>query len=145
MTTDAHVLAPAALMLAASWAAPQSTRPSPKPPVAILGPLFFDPRGADFTAWVGQFKDETYRRWTVPEEARKGLQGQVDIEFQLTRDGALQRHRTTRSSGSKPLDTAASKALQATRFPPLPADFPDSTVTMQLTFWYNSSPKWAKD
>ena len=32
-----------------------------------MGPLFFDPEGADFTVWINHFKNEVYRNWLVPQ------------------------------------------------------------------------------
>ncbi len=31
-----------------------------------MGPLFFDPQGADFTEWIQRFKNEVYRNWIPP-------------------------------------------------------------------------------
>jgi len=54
-----------------------------------MGPLFFDPQGADFTSWINQFKNEVYRNWIVPQAALLGFRGHVDLEFSVERDGTL--------------------------------------------------------
>src|SRR5689334_402397 len=40
-----------------------------------MGPLFFDPQGADFTEWVQRFKNEVYRNWILPPSATLGVGG----------------------------------------------------------------------
>ena len=37
-----------------------------------MGPLFFDPEGADFTGWINHFKNEVYRNWIVPQAVLLG-------------------------------------------------------------------------
>jgi len=107
-----------------------------------VGPLFFDPQGADFTAWINHFKNEVYRNWIVPESVRLGYhRGHVDIEFTVERDGSLSEARIVKSSGTAVLDRAALNALQGSRFLPLPADFAPPRVTMQAIFFYNEAPQ----
>src|SRR6185369_432657 len=53
-----------------------------------MGPLFFDPEGADFTGWLNHFKNEVYRNWIVPQAVMFGYHGHVDIEFWVERDGS---------------------------------------------------------
>ena len=54
-----------------------------------MGPLFFDPQGADFTAWINHFKNEVYRNWIVPPSVALGARGHVDLEFRVERDGRV--------------------------------------------------------
>jgi hypothetical protein len=68
-----------------------------------MGPLFFDPMGADFTAWMQQFKTEVYRNWIMPQAATFGIRGHVDIEFTVERDGSLSQCRILTSSGNPAL------------------------------------------
>jgi TonB family protein len=105
-----------------------------------VGALYFDPRGADFTAWVNEFKDQTYRHWLLPEAAKRGAQGCAQFRIKYARDGALQSLRVTRSSGKKLLARAAKAALRSSRLLPLPSDFPDETLTVEVAFFYNSEP-----
>jgi TonB family protein len=102
-----------------------------------VGPLFFDPAGADFTAWVNHFKNEVYRNWIVPQSVFLGLRGRVELQFAVARDGSLNGLRVARSSGTAALDRAAENALVGSHFLPLPADFGPPTVTMFVTFIYN--------
>jgi TonB family protein len=106
-----------------------------------MGPLFFDPEGADFTLWLNQFKNEVYRNWIVPQAAMLGFRGSVDIEFVVERDGRMSSLRMTRSSGTVSLDRAAENALRGSRWLALPADYRPSRVTMRVTFFYNEQPR----
>lgn len=101
-----------------------------------MGPLFFDPEGADFTRWINHFKSEVYRNWIIPEPARLGVRGQVGIEFTVDRGGKITRITMLSSSGMPALDRAASNALQGSDLLPLPDDYPAGSVTMRVTFVY---------
>jgi periplasmic protein TonB len=104
-----------------------------------MGPLFFDPKGADFTAWYNQFKNEVYRNWIVPPSVAFGARGHVDLEFRVERDGRLSALRIVRSSGTPALDRAARNALLGGRFLPLPDDYAPAQVAMQVSFFYNAA------
>lgn len=106
-----------------------------------MGPLFFDPAGADFTVWLNHFKNEVYRNWIVPQPALMGFRGHVDIEFTVERDGRISGLRMLKSAGTPALDRAAVNALQGSQFLPLPSDFGPPRVTMQVTFYYNEGPR----
>jgi len=106
-----------------------------------MGPLFFDPEGADFTLWINHFKNEVYRNWIVPQAALLGFRGHVDIEFSVERDGSMTNLHILKSSGTPALDRAAQNALLGSRFLPLPRDFAPPQVTMQVMFFYNQGPQ----
>src|SRR4030095_9242371 len=99
-----------------------------------VGPLFFDPQGADFTLWINHFKNEVYRNWIVPQPAILGIGGHVDLEFAGERDGQMTNVKMLKSSGTAALDRAAENALRGSRLLPLPADFGPPRVTMQVSF-----------
>ena len=105
-----------------------------------MGPLFFDPEGADFTSWINHFKDEVYRNWIVPQPALLGFRGRVELEFSVERGGAMTGLRLLRSAGMPALDRAAQNALIGSKFLPLPSDFGPPRVTMRVTFFYNEGP-----
>lgn len=106
-----------------------------------MGPLFFDPEGADFTLWINHAKNELYRNWIVPEPALLGFHGHVDLEFSVERDGTLTNLKMLKRSGTTAFDRAAQNALLGSRFLPLPPDFAPPRVTMQVTFYYNEGPQ----
>jgi TonB family protein len=103
-----------------------------------MGPLFFDPQGADFTDWIQRFKNEVYRNWIVPPSAVFGFNGEVDFEFVVDRSGAIVDLRLLASSGTGAYDRAARNALTGSRFLPLPTDYRPETVTMKVGFIYNA-------
>jgi TonB family protein len=103
-----------------------------------MGPLNFDPQGADFTLWINRFKDEVYRHWIIPNNALFGAsRGHVDFEFTVERDGKMSSWRMLKSSGTPSLDKAAEYALTGSMLLPLPDDFGPPRVTMQVSFHYN--------
>ncbi len=106
-----------------------------------MGPLFFDPEGADFTLWINHFRNEVYRNWIVPQPALMGFRGHVDLAFTVERDGRLTNLKMLKSSGTLALDRAAENALLGSRLLPLPSDFGPPRVTMQVTFFYNEGPQ----
>lgn len=106
-----------------------------------MGPLFFDPEGADFTVWINHFKNEVYRNWIVPQPALMGFRGHVDIEFTVERDGRMSAIRMLKSAGTPALDRAALNALQGSLLMRLPADYGPPRITMQVTFFYNEGPR----
>jgi TonB family protein len=101
-----------------------------------MGPLFFDPEGADFTEWINHFKDEVYRNWIVPQSALLGFKGDVDLAFVVARDGTLLDLTLERSSGTPALDRAARYAISGSRLLPLPADYGPNQITMRVRFIY---------
>jgi TonB family protein len=106
-----------------------------------MGPLLFDPQGADFTSWINHFKNEIYRNWIVPKPAEFGIRGHVDFEFTVERDGTITNLRVLLSSGTAALDRAAQNALTSSRFLNLPSDFAPSRVVMRVSFFYNEGPQ----
>jgi TonB family protein len=106
-----------------------------------MGPLAFDPQGADFTAWINHFKNEIYRNWIVPKAAEFGFRGHVDFEFTVERDGTVTGLHLIFPSGTVSLDRAAQNALVSSRFLPLPSDFGPPRVTMRVSFFYNPGPE----
>jgi TonB family protein len=106
-----------------------------------MGPLFFDPEGADFTRWINQFKNEVYRNWILPQPALLGVRGHVDFQFTVERDGSVSEVKMLKSAGNAALDRAAQNALLGSSLLELPADFRPARVTMQVSFYYNEGPQ----
>jgi TonB family protein len=105
-----------------------------------VGPLFFDPQGANFTEWAQHFKDDAYRNWILPQPALFGFKGHVELEFAVERDGRMNELRVVQSSGIPAFDRAAFNALAGSRLLRLPADFRPPRVTMRVIFFYNEGP-----
>jgi TonB family protein len=102
-----------------------------------VGPLDFDPQGADFTAWVNHWKNEVYRNWIVPPSTTLGGKGRVLISFTVERDGRVSGISVLETSGTPALDRAAANALRSSRLLELPKDFGPPQVTIQVRFIYN--------
>lgn len=104
-----------------------------------FGSFHYDPQGADFTAWINQFKNEVYRNWIVPQSALLGARGHVDVAFVVRRDGTVESLVIAKSSGVAALDRAAANAIRSSRLPPLPADYRPDRFPIEVTFFYNEA------
>jgi TonB family protein len=102
--------------------------------------LTFDPKGADFAAWVNHFKDQVYKHWPPPSDKAAGARGHAVLEFTLTRDGSLKRVRVKESTGDRAVRALAESALRASQFLPLPAMYTEKAITMRATFRLNEKP-----
>ena len=111
-------------------------------PGATAGPEIgdprFDPRGADFAAWVAAFRVTVGPQWRAVEDAAVG---KVDVEFVVERDGSMSAIRVVESSGSLSLDRAATSALGSSRFLPLPEAYPAQSVMMRVTLVHGGPKK----
>ena len=68
--------------------------------------------------------------------SNQNVTGQVIVKFTIQRDGVISDAQVERPSGFVALDSAAHRAVQITRVPPLPARFPNSDLTVHLRFDY---------
>jgi TonB family protein len=63
--------------------------------------------------------------------------GAAVVKMTIQRDGRLTDVAVEQSSGYTALDLNAQRAIQITRqLPPLPAEYPNQTLTVHLTFKY---------
>jgi TonB family protein len=63
--------------------------------------------------------------------------GEVIVKFTIQRTGTITDIVLEKSSGYAALDLESQRALSLTKqLPPLPAQFPDSTLPVHLTFQY---------
>lgn len=77
--------------------------------------------------------DRIRSAWQQPP----GASGDVVIRYTIQRDGQIVGATVKQSSGNSALDLAALRAVSATRsLNPLPAAYPNPTLTMNLTFQY---------
>ncbi len=76
--------------------------------------------------------------WNYPlEAARKGLQGEVGLEFAILKDGKTTHVRVIKSSGYEVLDKAIVEAIKlASPFSPLPAGFKKEKIVVTGSFRY---------
>lgn len=120
-----------------------ASRPAPSSAAAVArgpqlsGPVL-DPRGADFTDWIDDFKRKVHHNWVPPTYF--GYGGEAEFSFTVERNGSVSALQMLKSAGTGPLDRAAHDALTRSRLEPLPADFEPSRVTMRVTFVYGPPP-----
>jgi len=70
-------------------------------------------------------------------DKNQGTTGVAVIAFTIRRDGTVESPAVRRPSGFFALDNAALRAVaRANRLPPLPSEFPESTLAVRLTFEY---------
>ena len=76
--------------------------------------------------------------WTYPREAvRRGLQGEVGVEFTIMKDGSVKKVRVIRSSGHKILDKSVVEAIKlASPYTPLPDGFEKKKLVIVGGFRY---------
>jgi TonB family protein len=102
--------------------------------------LLSDPQGVDFKPYLIRILAAVKRNWLViiPETARLGRTGRVQVQFAISRDGSVPKLVIAMPSGTDALDRAAVAGVSmSTPFPPLPSDFRGSQVRLQFTFTYN--------
>jgi TonB family protein len=102
--------------------------------------MLSDPQGVDFKPYLIRVLATVRRNWrsVIPESARLGRQGRVQIQFAIARDGSVPKLVIAMPSGTDALDRAAVAGISASNpFPPLPGAFKGEQVRLQLTFSYN--------
>lgn len=102
--------------------------------------LLSDPQGVDFRPYLIQVLASVRRNWlaVIPESARMGRRGKVQIQFAIARDGYVPKLVIALPSGADALDRAAVAGISASNpFPPLPAEFRGAEIRLQLSFFYN--------
>jgi TonB family protein len=102
--------------------------------------LLSDPAGVDFKPYLIQILSTIRRNWlaVLPESARLGRRGRVQIQFAVDRTGAIPKLVIALPSGTEALDRAAVAGISASNpLPPLPREFKGEQVRLQFTFLYN--------
>ena len=102
--------------------------------------LLSDPQGVDFRPYLIRILAAVRRNWlaVIPESARLGQRGRVQIQFAITPDGRVPKLVIALPSGTDALDRAAVAGISASNpFPPLPPEFRGNQIRLQFTFLYN--------
>jgi len=83
--------------------------------------------------YIEQMRVFIQQRW----EQNQGIVGSTGVKFTILKNGAIQSPQIEKPSGYDALDLAAMRALQRTTLPPLPAAFPNPTLTVHMRFDYS--------
>lgn len=117
--------------------------PSPNAPTrnqSAVQLLTTDTMGVDFRPYLVTVLASVRRNWLaiLPESARMGRRGRVQVQFAISRDGSVPKLVISSGSGAEALDRAAVAGISASNpFPPLPSEFQGPQIRLQLTFAYN--------
>jgi TonB family protein len=105
----------------------------------ILSP---NPKGIDFGPYMNQLLNRLRSNWysVMPEVARLGQRGRVDIVFTITRSGGVKDLNVVVHSGTDALDKGAISAIQLSNpFQQLPAEY-ETDLRLRIAFLYNMYP-----
>jgi TonB family protein len=105
----------------------------------ILSP---NPKGIDFGPYLNQLLTRLRQNWysVMPEIARLGQQGRVDIIFSVARTGEVKDLQVVYHSGYDALDKGALSAIQLSNpFQRLPAEY-ETDLKLRIAFLYNMNP-----
>jgi len=105
----------------------------------ILSP---NPKGIDFGPYLNGLLNRLRSNWysVMPEMARLGQKGRVDIVFTVGRDGTVKDLQVVANSGYEALDKGALSAIQLSNpFQRLPAEY-ETDLKLRIAFLYNIEP-----
>lgn len=115
----------------------------PSLPYAEFGgdEIAFESRAdVDWGPYASRIKRIVRENWRIPNAARVGVDGVVQVHFFIGRDGSVEELEIVGESGTVSLDVAAFDAIRLSDAfppPPLPADSPEDRVGITWTFFYN--------
>jgi len=123
---------------------PATSQPTPAAPGATVdGPIPLNTLNPDYRDYMERVKQRIHAKWGYPFEAQsRGLQGRVEIEFHIARNGELKYVQVKQSSGEEILDTVAIQAVKlAQPYPPLPEAMKREVLPILGSFVYSLRTK----
>src|SRR5688572_23393301 len=105
----------------------------------ILSP---NPKGIDFGPYLNRLLTRLRSNWylVMPEIARLGQRGRVDIVFTVGRTGSVKDLQVVAQSGYDALDKGALSAIELSNpFQQLPAEY-ETDLKLRIAFLYNMHP-----
>ena len=104
---------------------------------ADLPSLLSDPKGVDFRPYLAQVKASVERVWRTIFP-KNGHRGYVSIQFSIKRDGTVGKVVFVQQTGDHSMDDTAIQAISAGGpFGPLPVQYGDAEIHVQMNFSYN--------
>jgi len=102
-------------------------------------PISLDTKEAKYVSYFSRIKHQIQRVWTYPSQAaQRGVNGQLTLKFQISRDGNLLSVRLINKSGFEILDIAAIKAVkEAAPYYPFPITISKKKLSILATFIYS--------
>ena len=114
----------------------QGTAPVPSSG-AELPQLLSDPRGVDFKPYLAQVLASVKHAWFTIMP-KNGHRGYVSVQFAIQRDGTVRTVAFAQQTGDRSLDDTAVIAIsQAGPFGPLPVQYTEAEIHVQMNFAYN--------
>jgi TonB family protein len=104
---------------------------------ADLPQLLSDPKGIDFRPYLANVLASVKRYWLsiMPNTA---IRGYVSLQFAIQRDGTVRKIVTAQSTGNRIQENAAVSAVSGGGpFGPLPLQYRDNEIRVQMNFAYN--------
>ena len=100
----------------------------------------FDDKGVDFGPWLRRFISQVRRNWIVPLSAQT-FRGRVVVTMTIHRDGRITELHVLRPSNLESFNQSSYNALRGSNpTEPLPTEYPDRSMRMTVTFYYNEPP-----
>lgn len=100
-----------------------------------------DTHGLDLGTYLQSAVKTVKENWyhVIPQSAQgpRLKRGDVSIEFAILKSGKTKFLKLTGSTGDIPMDRAAWAGIQDSRFPPLPAEYPEKSLFLRFRFTYN--------
>jgi hypothetical protein len=104
-----------------------------------LGNLTLSTYAWEWASYINYFKEKLYQVWRAPPAyySLGVIHGYTVIRLTINRNGQMVRSQVLEQNGHSSLQISSENAVNAV-FPlkPLPADFPDETLTLTLTMFY---------
>jgi TonB family protein len=104
---------------------------------AELPQLLSDPKGVDFKPYLAAVLASVRRSWFMIMP-KNGHRGYVSVQFAITRDGTIRKASFAQQTGDPSMDNTAIMAIsQSGPFGPLPVQYHDAEIHVQINFSYN--------
>jgi outer membrane biosynthesis protein TonB len=112
-----------------------------------LGDMTLSTYAWEWAPYINSFKRKLYTVWFAPAAYNQlGLiYGHTLIRFTISRDGNLLNYEVLEHVGHESLQTSSENAIKSTfPFKPLPANFPEETLTITAKMIYPNLREWRR-